>query len=92
MMESMISEYVLRRWLGASPTELAKLRALFPECDGGDYPQAECARALLAIRKGSRGRDAITEQHKASQTLEQANSPNLLQRLRRGVSRKVPPQ
>jgi len=84
MMEPMMSEFVLRRWLGASPTELAKIRALFPEHDG-EYPQAECARALLAIRKGSRGQPA--EATRSSQA-----SPNLLQRLRRGVSRKVPPQ
>jgi len=70
MMEPMISEHVLRRWLGASPTELAKIRALFPECGGGEYPQAECARALLAIRQGNRRRDPITEQHRQAQTQE----------------------
>jgi hypothetical protein len=69
MMEPMMSEFVLRRWLGASPTELAKLRALFPEHDG-EYPQAAAARALLAIRQGNRRRDPITEQHRQAQAQE----------------------
>lgn len=58
-----LSVFQLRTYLGASADEIAKLRALFPDYAGDEFPSAECARALLAIR-GKRG-DVITEAHKA---------------------------
>jgi hypothetical protein len=60
-----ISVFALRTYLGASASEIAKIRALFPDYDGDEFPEAECARALLAIRQGNRRRDPITESHKA---------------------------
>lgn len=65
-MDSM-SVYTLRKWLGASAEEIAKIRALFPDYDD-EFPTADCARALLAIRQGTRQRDPITEQHKAERS------------------------
>ena len=57
-----ISVFSLRTHLGATANEIAKIRALFPDYDGDEFPEAECARALLAIR-GKR-RDVITDQHR----------------------------
>ena len=65
-----ISVFTLRTYLGASAAEIAKIRALFPDYQGDDFPEAECARALLKIRQGSRARDPITEQHRQAQAEE----------------------
>ncbi len=58
-----ISVFTLRTYLGASASEIVKLRALFPDYDGDEFPEADCARALLAIRQGNKRRDQITEQY-----------------------------
>ena len=84
-----INEHQMRQFLGATGEELLKLRILMEPDDQGGYPESEACRILLGIRQGSRARDPITEAQKAAQPLAR---PNLLQRLRRGVSRKVPPQ
>jgi len=84
MMEN-ISPYQLRHYFAASGEELVKLRLLLDPDDDGNFPTPDACRALLAIRQGNRG------QPTAASRSGQA-SPNLLQRLRRGVSRKVPPQ
>ena len=65
-----ISVFSLRTHLGATANEIAKLRALFPDYDGDEFPEAECARALLAIRQGNKRRDPITEAHKANRVRE----------------------
>ena len=62
-----ISVFALRTYLGASATEIAKIRALFPDCDGDEFPESDCARALLAIRQGNKRRDPITEQYMKQQ-------------------------
>ncbi len=62
-----ISVFTLRTYLGASASEIAKLRALFPDYDGDEFPESECARALLAIRQGNKRRDPITEQYMKQQ-------------------------
>ena len=64
-----ISVFTLRTYLGASATEIAKIRALFPDYQD-DFPEADAARALLKIRQGSRARDHITEQHQQAQAEE----------------------
>lgn len=60
-----ISVFALRTYLGASATEIAKIRALFPDYDGDEFPEADCARALLAIRQGNKRRETVPEAHKA---------------------------
>ena len=80
-----INEYQMRHYLGASGEELLKLRILMDPDEHGDYPEADACRVLLAIRQGSR------RQPTAATRSSQAR-PNLLQRLRRGVSRRVPPK
>jgi hypothetical protein len=85
-----ISPQQLRHFFAATGDELLKLRLLVDVDDDGEFPQSEAARALLAIRQGTRRRDPITEQWRQAQ--QKTPAPNILQRLRRGVSRRVPPQ
>ena len=80
-----INEYQMRHHLGATGEELLKLRILLDPDENGDYPEADACRTLLAIRQG------IRRQPTAS-TRSSQPKPNLLQRLRREVSRRVPPQ
>jgi hypothetical protein len=90
-MES-ISPYQLRHYFGASGDELVKIRLLVDPDENGDFPRAEAARALLAIRQGTRRTDPITEQFMARQQQERPlhGVAGLLQRLRRAPSRRVP--
>jgi hypothetical protein len=78
-----INENQMPHFLGATGEELLKLRLLLDPDSDGEYPQAEAARVLLAIRQ----RRPAAEPNRSEQP-----RPNLLQRLRRGVSRRVPPQ
>ena len=83
-----ITEDQMSQYLGATGEELLKLRILIEPDEEGHYPQAAACRTLLAIRQGLRARDPITEQYKQAQA--QARCAGLLQRLKRGVARRVP--
>ena len=88
-----LSVYQLRTYLGASAKEIVQIRALFGDCDGDDFPTAECARALLMIRQGDKARDPITTEWKAAQLARKSGPVSeLLGKLRKGMNRRVPPQ
>lgn len=87
-----ITEYELRHYLGATGSELLKLRILLDPDIDGHYEQAAAARTLLAIRQGAAARDGITTDYKRQQA-EQSSAPaGLVARLRRGSHKKVPPK
>jgi hypothetical protein len=87
-----ITEYELKHYLGATGEELLKLRILLDQDIDGHYERAEAARILLAIRKGTAGRDQITESYRRQQSEQRRFAPaGLVGKLRRASHRRVPP-
>jgi len=80
-----ISPQQLRHYFAANGDELVKLRCLLDPDEDGNFPTPEACRVLLAIRQGNRSQPTAAARSNQPR-------PNLLRRLRRGVSRRVPPQ
>lgn len=84
-----ITEYELKHYLGATGPELLKLRLLIDPDEDGHYERAEAARILLAIRKGTAGRDQITADYRQQRKFTPAG---LVAKLRKASHKRVPPK